>query len=125
MVEKAGTGMAVPMAGGEEDGSSTGIENGSCERLPDPKKVQEARIQFKNLARKTLRVYLGEVLDCLMENIRAKHLPSLKMLVEMAALLDDEEVSPEAFESFAKLLKKMFDEEGGIDGEIVSVTLLD
>ena len=78
-VEKAGTGMAVPMAGGEEDGRSTGGEDGSCAWEPDPKKGQEAKIQFRNMARISLKTYVGEVLDCLMANMRAKHLPSLKM----------------------------------------------
>jgi hypothetical protein len=123
-VEKTGTGMAVPMAGGEEDGRSTGGEDGSCAWKPDPKKGQEAKIQFRNMARISLKTYVGEVLDCLMANMRAEHLPSLKMLVEMAALLEGEEVSPEAFESFAKLLKRVFDEERKIDGEVVSVVPL-
>jgi hypothetical protein len=112
------------MAEGEEDSSGKGSEDGSIEWKPGPKKGQ-AQLLFRNAARKTVKLYVDAVIECLMDNMQAKHLLSLKMLIDMAALFEDDEVSPEAFESFSSLLKKVFDEEGGIDGEVVSVTPLD
>jgi hypothetical protein len=53
---------------------------------------------------------LAEVVNCIFSEIRLEHLPSGKLLVDLAELCDGEEITTEKVESFAKTLWKAYGE---------------
>jgi hypothetical protein len=68
-------------------------------------------VLLREMARKTLYENLTHVFVCIADDIQAKHLPTVKFLVELVTQLDAGEVVPaSAYESLAQLLWKSVNE---------------
>jgi hypothetical protein len=79
----------------------------SSERGPDPEiGWVDAPLLLQRLAEKSLEENLTDVINCILVNIRAGHLPSVKLLVDLVAtqVKSGVEVSAEAYESLAEVL---------------------
>jgi hypothetical protein len=52
--------------------------------------------------------YINMVVNCLLGNIQDKHLPSVKLLMDLEVHLASKNATPADFESFAKVIHKAF-----------------
>lgn len=81
---------------------------------------------LRDIALEALRKNLQAIVDCVLDNIKVgKHLPSVKLLFELAThLTPEDEIPEEDLLSFAEVLWQDFEEFGGItlEGEVVSVS---
>jgi hypothetical protein len=70
-----------------EDGCTRSDKGGgNGKRRPDPEK-DWGPVQLQRKAEKTVAAYFAEIFDCITANIKAKHLPSAKLLMDLAARL--------------------------------------
>lgn len=93
----------------EDDWSGVRFDGG-----PDPKNGQvKGRLLLQRAATDALEKYVDDVITNIVGNIQAKHLPSVKLLMDMADHLESKNPTPADFESFARLLLKEFLKEQG------------
>jgi type III secretion system FlhB-like substrate exporter len=67
---------------------------GSGKRRHNPEKGC-GPVQLQRKAEKTVAEYFAEIFECIMANIKAKHLPSAKLLIDLAARLEAGSYVPE------------------------------
>ena len=98
---------------GSETESVEGDGSGICpEDEPDPENGRVGgRLLLKRAAETALSTYIKDVIASIVTNIKAKHLPSTKMLLDMADHLESRDATPAEFDSFAKVLLKEYLEE--------------
>ena len=85
----------VGAEGGERAAGGSNPEKGST----------GAASSLQKLAEKTLEEHLADVMKCVVGNIKDKHLPSAKLLIDLAARLKaDEDVPETAYTSLAQVL---------------------
>jgi hypothetical protein len=96
-----------------KDGCARSSEgDGSGERRPNPEKGW-GPVQLQRKAEKTVAEYFADIFDCIVVNIKAKHLPSAKFLVDLAARLEKGLYVPEQeYMSLAAVLLADFRFEG-------------
>jgi hypothetical protein len=71
-----------------------------------------AVVLLQKKAEKTVEEHLTTIVDCILDNIRAKHLPSAKLLIDLAARLETgKDVAEEEYVSLAEVLWTAFQEE--------------
>jgi len=93
----------------EDDWSGVRFDGG-----PDPKNGQvKGRLLLQRAATDALEKYVDDVITNIVGNIQAKHLPSVKLLMDMVDHLESKNPTPADFESFARLLMKEFLKEQG------------
>jgi len=93
----------------EDDWSGVRSDDG-----PDPKNGQvKGRLLLRRAATDALEKYVDDVITNIVGNIKDKHLPSVKLLMDMADHLESRNPTPADFESFARLLMKVFLKEQG------------
>jgi len=91
----------------EEDWCSF-VSNGG----PDPENGQAGGPGLlQRAADAAMWKYINMVVNCVLGNIQDKHLPSVKLLMEMAQCLDKKNPTAADYESFAKLLLKELENE--------------
>ena len=92
----------------EESGSAQGTtegDGGGGQRLNPETGSTGALVLLKETAKKAVIEHLADIIACIVVNIQNKHLPSLKLLLELATLIDSGvDVSQAQFDSFAKVL---------------------
>ena len=102
----------------EEEGSRR--SDGRAQRGSDPENGSTGAVLLQETAEKALEDYLGQIVNCILDNIRDKHLPSAKLLFELAARLRVEKEVPEAeYLSFAEGLWKAFLEEERVEEQAI------
>jgi hypothetical protein len=96
-----------------EDGCTRSDEGGgSGKRRPNPEKGC-GPVQLQRKAEKTVAQYFAEIFECITDNIKAKHLPSAKLLMDLAARLQAGSYVPEQeYMSLAAVLLADFRLEG-------------
>jgi hypothetical protein len=96
-----------------EDGCTRSDEGGgSGKRRPNPEK-DWGPVQLQRKAEKTVAEYFADIFDCITANIKAKHLPSAKLLIDLAARLEKGLYVPEQeYMSLAAVLLADFRIEG-------------
>ena len=86
--------------------------DGEAEERQDPEiDLAGAAVLLQREAAKALAKYLKEVVDCIITNIKAKHLPSAKLLFELAGEFGKGAVPLEKVESFARTLIRLCGQE--------------
>jgi hypothetical protein len=95
----------------EEEEGNVGSDGNGEERL-DPENGQaEGLGLLQGMAEKTLEKYLEEIFKAIVENIKKFHLPSVKFLVDLLALLKVRRVvRTRVYESLGQLLLKSCNE---------------
>ena len=79
----------------EKDGSTRSDKGGgSGKRRRNPEK-DCGPLQLQRKAEKTVAEYFAEIFECITANIKAKHLPSAKLLMDLAARLESGSYVPE------------------------------
>jgi len=93
----------------EDDWSGVRSDGG-----PDPKNGRvKGRLLLKEAATTALDKYVDDVIKNIVGNIKGGHLPSMKLLMDMADHLESKNPTAADFESFARLLMKEFLTEQG------------
>ena len=97
---------------GTEAGRNQGTTEGDGDdgqQLNPEKGLVGASALLRETAKTALRENFLSIVECIVTNIRNKHLPSVKLLFELAGYLEaGVEVPAEAYESFAAVLWKEF-----------------
>jgi len=91
----------------EEEEQSKVVRSGRIagQRLDPEKGPTGAAVRLQEMAEKALEENLLEVVECILDNIRVKHLPSAKLLMELARRLDSRKVVLEVeYQSLAEVL---------------------
>jgi hypothetical protein len=98
----------------EGDGSGVRPKGGS-----DPKNGRVGGgLLLQRAADTAVDTYIADVIACLIGNIKKLHLPSAKLLMDLANRLGNKDISLEEFESLAgKLLKEVLEEPGQGQGQ--------
>lgn len=106
-----------PMYGGamaeeEEEDSGSTRGNEAAEKGLNPEKGSTGgAILLRDMAVKTLQEHLTEIVECVVVNIKAKHMPSANLLFYLATRLKAEEVIPEEeYQSLAEVLWEFRDD---------------
>jgi hypothetical protein len=74
------------------------------------------RLLLQRAADTAVDTYIADVISCIEGNIKKLHLPSVKLLLDLAERLGSKEVSLEEFESLAaELLKEVLEEQERIE----------
>jgi hypothetical protein len=96
-----------------EDGCTRSDKGGgSGKRRHNPEKGC-GPVQLQRKAEKTVAEYFADIFDCIVVNIKAKHLPSAKLLMDLAARLQAGSYVPEQeYMSLAAVLLADFRIEG-------------
>jgi hypothetical protein len=80
----------------EEEDSGSGRDDEAAEEGLDPEiGSTDGAALLQKIAVKTLHKHLTEIVECILVNIKAKHLPSAKLLFDLARRLKAEEKIPE------------------------------
>jgi hypothetical protein len=89
--------------------------DGSCGQQPDPENGPvETVVLLCETTKSVFRKHLADIFQCIVDNIRAKHLPSAKLLIDLMKLLkvEFENDAPEQeFPSLAEMLSKAWQEQ--------------
>ena len=81
---------------------------------PDPKNGRAGvGTLLQRAADAAVSKYINIVVNSVLGNIQDKHLPSVKLLMDVAGHLESKNPTPADFESFARLLMKEFLKEQG------------
>lgn len=84
-----------------------GSRGNAGQRLDPKNGPAGAAVLLQETAEETLEDYLLEIAACVLDNIRAKHLPTVKLLFDLAARLRARDNVPrEEYESLAEVLWK-------------------
>jgi len=100
----------------EEDGSGSGRSDKAAEQGLDPemgpsrapkKALRNGTALLLEMADEAVVEQLQEIVDCVVVNIKAGHLPSAKLLLELVARLKlEEDIPEEDYRSLAEVLWK-------------------
>jgi hypothetical protein len=104
----------------EEEASGSGWSGEGVGQRSNPENgLTGAAVALQEKAAKVLEENLGKVVDCILDNILAKHLPSAKLLMELAGRVKGPNGVPEEeYMSLAAVLWKACQEQGYEPGRV-------
>ena len=94
-------------------------DRSSGQRLDPENDLAEAVVLLREMTENAFKKHVADILQCIVDNICAKHLPSAKLLIDLMKLLKVEianDAPEKEFPSLAEMLLKVWQEQEQVSG---------